>query len=152
MFFHIAKLILHLSILDLTDKFLLFSFYAEDGSLCYFIVSVIGSKSLISQLAVRVKGWWFSAAIFKKLSINSLHRLLREWVFFLTSPTGASRCLWLAQPGREDGWICHWLVNCVAGLSLTSGLWLLSGSIQNKLADCSHISHSICFDFVECSP
>lgn len=29
-----------------------------------FVVSVIGSKSLISELGVRVKGW-FSAAIFK---------------------------------------------------------------------------------------
>jgi len=26
---------------------------------------VIGSKSLSSQLAVRLKGWWFSAAVFK---------------------------------------------------------------------------------------
>lgn len=127
------------------------SFYAEDGSLCYF-VSVIGSKNLISQLAVRVKGWWFSAAIFKNCPSTASTGCLENGGLLPFSPNAASCCLWLAQPGREDGWICRWPVNCVAGLSLTSGLWLLNGSIQNKLADCSHISHSICFDFVECSP
>lgn len=86
-----------------------------------------------------------------KVSIKVSHRLLREWVFLLISPSPAHAVFdW--HSCREDGWICHRLVNCVASLSLTSGLWLLSGSIQNKLADCSHISHSICFDFVECSP
>lgn len=98
------------------------------------------------------KEWLCSTNEIQKVSINLLHGLLREWVFLLISLNVASCCLWLAQPGREDGWICHQLVNCVAGLSLTSGLWLLNGSIQNKLADCSHISHSICSDFGECSP
>lgn len=98
------------------------------------------------------KEWLCSTNEIQKVSIKLLHRLLGEWVFFPISLNAASCCLWLAQPGREDGWICHRLVNCVAGLRLTSGLWLLNGSIQNKLADCSHISHSVCSDFVECSP
>lgn len=121
----------------------------------WFIVPVIGIKSLISQLAV--KDYWVKRGCvpqtkFKKCQSRSHIGYLENEFFLLISPNVASCCLWLAQPGREDGWICHRLVNCVAGLSLTSGLWLLSGSIQNKLADCSHISHSICFDFVECSP
>lgn len=88
----------------------------------------------------------------QQVSIKLLHRLFREWVFLLISLNVASCCHWLARPGRGDGWICHRLVNCAADLSLTSGLWLLNGSIQNKLADCSHISPSICSGFAECSP
>lgn len=151
MSFHVVKLILQLNFLDLTDKFCYFLLCRGWQFVLFYCFCDWQQKPNFTACS-EGEGVVVFCSYIQKLSINSLHGLLREWVFLLISPNAASCCLWLAQPGREDGWICHWLVNCVAGLSLTSGLWLLSGSIQNKLADCSHISHSICFDFVECSP